>query len=197
MTFPEWGLSTRSDGHGGGDDPYFIQQMYDWISTHDVAHADYFEYDAPDGRHSLMNGQFPNAAAKFQALFGAGRRHGRNRGTGTGDGTGGTGDTGTSPSSPALPSTRTWPTRSVKGTVQGASAGNVAVALEQRVHGHWRRVAVKGSRVIERGRFSAPLRSFRAQGLRRGALPRPRPLQRLAGRRAVQVALPPVRSQPR
>ncbi len=31
MTFPEWGLSTRSDGHGGGDDPYFIQQMYDWI----------------------------------------------------------------------------------------------------------------------------------------------------------------------
>ena len=84
MTFPEWGLSTRSDGHGGGDDPYFIQQMYDWISTHDVAHADYFEYDAPDGRHSLMNGQFPNAAAKFQALFGAGcgrrdRRHRRGR----------------------------------------------------------------------------------------------------------------------
>lgn len=167
-TFPEWGLAIRSDGHGGGDDPYFIQQMYNWISTHDVAHADYFEYDAPDGRHSLMNGQFPNAAAKFQALFGPDGGTGGTGGTGTGDGTGGTGDTGTVTVITSPPK-HAHGRRSVKGTVQGASAGTVSVALEQRVHGHWRRVAVKGSRVIERGRFSAPLRSFRQRGLRRGA----------------------------
>ena len=167
MTFPEWGLSTRSDGHGGGDDPYFIQQMYDWISAHDVAHADYFEYDAPDGRHSLMNGQFPNAAAKFQALFGAGagggRRHRRTPGD-TGDGHHGHSDPDHQPPKHARRGQR----GSVKGTVRGASAGKVAVAVERRAHGHWRRVAVEGSRVIEGGRFSTPLRSFGAQGLRRG-----------------------------
>ena len=173
MTFPEWGLSTRSDGHGGGDDPYFIQQMYDWISAHDVVHADYFEYDASDGRHSLMNGQFPKAAAKFQALFGAGAGGGTGD-TGGGD-TGGTGDTGDGGSTGTQTLITSPPKHthggqrgSVKGTVRGASAGNVAVALERRAHGHWRRVAVEGSRVIEGGRFSTPLRSFGAQGLRRG-----------------------------
>ena len=162
MTFPEWGLSTRSDGHGGGDDPYFIQQMYDWIRTHDVAHADYFEYDAPDGRHSLMNGQFPNAAAKFRALFGAGA------GGGTPD-TGDGGSTGTQTLITSPPAhTRRGHRGSVKGTVRGASAGKVTVALEHRVRGQWDRVAVERSRVIEGGRFSKPLRSFRGQDLRRG-----------------------------
>jgi hypothetical protein len=67
VTFPEWGLSARSDGHGGGDDPYFIQQMLNWIRTSDVAYALYFDYDASDGRHSISNGQFPRAAATFKA----------------------------------------------------------------------------------------------------------------------------------
>jgi hypothetical protein len=67
LTFPEWGLSARSDGHGGGDNPYFIQQMLDWIRTNDVAYALYFDYDAPDGRHSISSGQFPRAAAMFKA----------------------------------------------------------------------------------------------------------------------------------
>ena len=71
ITFPEWGLSVRSDGHGGGDNPYFVERMREWIGSHDVAYALYFDYDAPDGGHSLTSGQFPLAAAKFRSLFGA------------------------------------------------------------------------------------------------------------------------------
>lgn len=71
MTFPEWGLFARPDGHGGGDDPYFIEKMHEWISTNNVAYALYFEHDASDGYHSLMSGRFPQAAVKFRTLFGA------------------------------------------------------------------------------------------------------------------------------
>jgi Glycosyl hydrolase family 26 len=69
MTYPEWGLALRSDGHGGNDDPYFIVQMAHWIRNNDVAYASYFEVDVSDGRHRMMNGQFPNAAARFRQLF--------------------------------------------------------------------------------------------------------------------------------
>ena len=70
MTFPEWGLVIRTDGHGGGDDPYFISSMHDWIASSPVAYANYFEFDAPDGAHRLMTGRFPLAAARFRQLFG-------------------------------------------------------------------------------------------------------------------------------
>ena len=70
MTFPEWGVTIRPDGHGGGDAPYFIEQMHKWISQNNVAYHLYFEYDAPDGKHRLMTGQFPLSAAKFKELFG-------------------------------------------------------------------------------------------------------------------------------
>lgn len=70
MTFPEWGLVIRSDGHGGGDNPGFIQKMYDWINQNNVAYHLYFEYDASDGAHRMMTGQFPVAGAKYRELFG-------------------------------------------------------------------------------------------------------------------------------
>jgi glycosyl hydrolase family 26 len=69
MTYPEWGLVSRSDGHGGGDDPYFIQHMADWIRNNNVAYASYFEADLGDGRHRMMYGQFPNAGTRFRQLF--------------------------------------------------------------------------------------------------------------------------------
>ncbi|MGA9635222.1 MAG: glycosyl hydrolase [Solirubrobacterales bacterium] len=72
MTFPEWGLTTRPDGHGGGDNPYFISRMYEWIRTNNVAAQYYFDFDAPDGRHELTSGEFPRSAARFRQLFGAG-----------------------------------------------------------------------------------------------------------------------------
>jgi glycosyl hydrolase family 26 len=70
MTFPEWGLTLREDGHGGGDDPYFIQQMAAWIASNHVAYHVYFEFDASDGAHRLMTGRFPSGAAVFRQQFG-------------------------------------------------------------------------------------------------------------------------------
>src|SRR5688572_1748427 len=85
MAFPEWGVIIRSDGHGGGDNPYFIQKMHEFIVDPDnyVAFHSYFNtsawastgndnrltdpvaYDNPTGPTRL-----PNAAARFKQLFG-------------------------------------------------------------------------------------------------------------------------------
>jgi hypothetical protein len=70
MSFPEWGLVLRADGHGGGDNPYFVQKMHDWIAANDVAYHNYFEVDMPGAPIRLMTGRFPNAAALFKRLFG-------------------------------------------------------------------------------------------------------------------------------
>ena len=70
MTFPEWGLAQRADGHGGGDNPYFIRKMHRWIASNPVAYHMYFEFDEADSYHELMSGRFPRAAAVFRRLFG-------------------------------------------------------------------------------------------------------------------------------
>jgi len=74
MTFPEWGVIDRDDGHGGGDEPSFVRRMHDWIAANDVAYHVYFEYDGPGSRIALMPGTFPRSAALFKDLFGAARR---------------------------------------------------------------------------------------------------------------------------
>ncbi len=70
MSFPEWGVIVRSDGYGGGDNPVFVQHMYDWIAANDVAFSSYFEYDSAWNKIALMGGQFPKSAATFLGLFG-------------------------------------------------------------------------------------------------------------------------------
>ncbi len=70
MAFPEWGTDITSDGHGMGDDPYFIDQFASWIAQHNVAWTAYFNYDAPDGSHDLLDGQFNQALAAFRVAFG-------------------------------------------------------------------------------------------------------------------------------
>ena len=70
MTFPEWGLVKRSDGRGGGDNPYFIRQMHRWIQTHNVAYHLYFESTDPNGEYRVFSGTFPKAAQSFVRYFG-------------------------------------------------------------------------------------------------------------------------------
>jgi fibronectin type 3 domain-containing protein len=71
LSYPEWATGIRTgDASGGGDDPLFIQNMFTWIATHDVAYHNYWDYQAPDFHGQLSNGQFPNSAAKFKELFG-------------------------------------------------------------------------------------------------------------------------------
>jgi Glycosyl hydrolase family 26 len=70
MTFPEWGLVSGPSWHGGGDNPYFVKRMHDWISGNPVANHYYFEFDSALGEHELLSGRFPRAAARFRQLFG-------------------------------------------------------------------------------------------------------------------------------
>jgi hypothetical protein len=76
LTIPEWGVCSRKDGHGGGDNVYFIEQMHRFITdpANNVYFHCYFNVNAPDGGHQLTpkNGvetQFPNAAKCFHELF--------------------------------------------------------------------------------------------------------------------------------
>ncbi len=70
MVIPEWGIGTTSDGHGMGDDPYFITQFASWIAQNDVAWTSYFDFDTSDATHDLLDGQFPSSLAAFRAAFG-------------------------------------------------------------------------------------------------------------------------------
>jgi hypothetical protein len=70
LTYPEWGITQRADGHGGADNPYFVSQMHAWFASHDVAYQIYFNFNADDGDHSLTSGRFPRAGAMFRRVFG-------------------------------------------------------------------------------------------------------------------------------
>ena len=74
IAIPEWSVCFRSDGHGLGDDPYFINQFANWVSTNNVAFTDIFSFnDTAGGQdNDITNGSFPNALAAFKADFGGG-----------------------------------------------------------------------------------------------------------------------------
>jgi len=79
MAVCEWGVCQRSDGRGGLDNPYFIEQMHKFITdpANNVLWHCYFDVEAGDGKHQLSPGKdgkhqtlFPKSAAKFLELFG-------------------------------------------------------------------------------------------------------------------------------
>jgi hypothetical protein len=70
---PEWGVTIRSDGHGLGDDPLFVANLARWISSHHVAFTSYFDVDAPDGQHDLLDSSFSQSLAVFKRSFAADR----------------------------------------------------------------------------------------------------------------------------
>jgi hypothetical protein len=69
MSFDEWALASPSWG-GGGDDPYYIQAMHDWMTTHPVAFEVYnnVHYTYTNGK--LDDGSYPQASALYRSLFG-------------------------------------------------------------------------------------------------------------------------------
>ncbi len=72
IAIPEWSDCYRSDGHGLGDDPYFINQFANWIATNNVAFTDIFSFnDTAGGQdNDITDGNFPNALAAFKTDFG-------------------------------------------------------------------------------------------------------------------------------
>jgi hypothetical protein len=86
LGFAEWGVIIAADGHGGGDNPYFIDRMYEFIANpaNNVAFHTYFgiaswtsrgfdtrvtastAYDDPQGSTRM-----PSAAGRFKQRFGS------------------------------------------------------------------------------------------------------------------------------
>ncbi len=72
LALTEWGAIIRSDGHGLGDDPYYINQMVSWMKSgsNNVTYETYFDYN-PSGLDSqLTGGLFPNSLVAFSADLG-------------------------------------------------------------------------------------------------------------------------------
>jgi len=67
IVFPEWGVDFRSDGHGLGDNPYFVDQFAAWITSHNVAWTNIFTFHS---NNDITDGRFPKALAAFEAHFG-------------------------------------------------------------------------------------------------------------------------------
>ncbi len=72
LVIPEFGLWTRPDGYGGGDNPDFIQRVFDFIQeeSNNVYFAALYDKDLPF-KTSPVGGtsSHPNAAAKLQSLL--------------------------------------------------------------------------------------------------------------------------------
>ncbi len=78
LAVPEWGLSERTDRHGGGDSPYFVERMLAFLADPATrpSFAMYFEADLllDDAglnlhRISCASSVFPQAAARFREIL--------------------------------------------------------------------------------------------------------------------------------
>jgi hypothetical protein len=70
LAFGEWGLAIRSDGHGLGDDPYFINQMVAWMRSNNVTYESYFDANSGGVNSLITGGSFPSSLAAFSADLG-------------------------------------------------------------------------------------------------------------------------------
>lgn len=76
LAITEWATAIRSDGHGLGDDPLFINNMINWMESpsHNVIFESYFNGNTfqPGGSPdlNLLGGNFPQSLAAFEADLG-------------------------------------------------------------------------------------------------------------------------------
>ena len=70
LAITEWGVALLSNGHGGGDDPAFIDAMFAFMhnGNNDVAFEHYFNTSSPSTNHALTgHTHFPKSLRRFQA----------------------------------------------------------------------------------------------------------------------------------
>jgi hypothetical protein len=72
IAIPEWSVAVRPDGHGLGDDPYFVNQFAAWITDNNVTFTCMFSYnDTSAGQDDdITDGGFPSALAALRSTFG-------------------------------------------------------------------------------------------------------------------------------
>jgi hypothetical protein len=69
IAYSEWGVGNKQDGHGSGDDPYFVQQMAKWISETRPVYQSYWDDPTSSYDAELSTGRFPRSAAAFKEAF--------------------------------------------------------------------------------------------------------------------------------
>ena len=74
FSIPEWGNGLRpgdNPQHGGGDDPYFVQKMYEtMVANQDILrYHNYWDFQASDYDARLSNDNYPASGRKFRQLF--------------------------------------------------------------------------------------------------------------------------------
>ena len=72
LALTEWGVIIRSDGHGLGDDPYYVNHMVSWMesASNDVAYESYFDYNASGVNSQITGGSFPSSLTAFMSDLG-------------------------------------------------------------------------------------------------------------------------------
>jgi len=107
LAITEWGVATRSDGHGLGDDPLYVNDLVAWMKdpANNVAFESYFNYDVTGQDDAITDGNFPNSLSAFTADLG---------GTSSSD------STTTTTTAPPATTTIPTPAASSNGTVPNA-----------------------------------------------------------------------------
>jgi hypothetical protein len=71
LAIPEFGTGLRADGHGLGDDPYFMSRMVEFIAAQKIDLWHLWDYPAKDINCEVSSGQYPAAGAAYnRALCG-------------------------------------------------------------------------------------------------------------------------------
>ena len=70
FSIPEWGVGTSYDGHGAGDDPYFVQHMSAWIKANSPAYVNYWDNDNWEWKGKVSGGNLPLSGAALKSAFG-------------------------------------------------------------------------------------------------------------------------------
>jgi hypothetical protein len=67
IAITEWGETIRSDGHGMGDDPLYVNNFTAWMKdpVNNVLFESYFSNASSGGTTVITDGQFPNSLAAF------------------------------------------------------------------------------------------------------------------------------------
>ena len=67
MAITEWGVSDWADGHGGGDNPSFINNLLNFMVTNGIAYEHYFDCDNSSDQHKVDSSwRFPNSLAALK-----------------------------------------------------------------------------------------------------------------------------------
>lgn len=70
LSVPEWGTGNGNAGHAGGDDPYYVQQMVNWMAANNVIYFNWFDCCGRNAGFDSTFAVMPKSAAVFKQAYG-------------------------------------------------------------------------------------------------------------------------------